>query len=205
MNIEGSGINPLLHDVIPELETARLFLKPLVIEDAEQIQKLFPQWEIVKYLNAIVPWSYPADGAEHFLREIALPELARGESWHWSIRPKTAPEQLIGVISLTTKPDGNRGFWIDPSWQCRGLITEACEVVTDYWFEVLRQPVLRVPKAIGNEPSRRISVKQGMRIVSREERDYVCGRLSSETWEISATEWRRRKQERLASSARSSS
>jgi ribosomal-protein-alanine N-acetyltransferase len=189
----------------PELETERLLLKPLAIEDAEQIQKLFPRWELVKYLNAVVPWPYPSNGAEHFLREIALPEMARGDSWHWSIRPKTAPEKLVGVISLTTKPAGNRGFWLDPEWQGKGLMTEACDTVTDYWFEVLRQPVLSVPKAIANEASRRISVKQGMRIVSREDRDYVSGRLPSETWEITAEEWRRRKQERLASSAGSCS
>ena len=73
---------------------------------------------------------------------------------------------------------------------------EACDAVTDFWFEVLDKPVLRAPKAIVNEASRRISVKQGMRIVSREHRDYVCGRLPSETWEITAEEWRRQKQER---------
>src|SRR5215813_1555626 len=144
-------------NMTPELQTKRLFLKPLVIEDAEQIQKIFPRWEIVKYLNAVVPWPYPPDGAEHFLRKIALPEMASGVSWIWSIRPKTIPEQLIGVISLTTKPAGNRGFWIEPAWQGKGLITEACDVVTDYWFEGLRQPVLSVPKAVANEASRRIS------------------------------------------------
>src|SRR5262249_15989399 len=157
--------------------TARLILKPLAIEDAEQIQKIFPRWEIVKYLNAVVPWPYPPDGAEHFLRETALPEMASGVSWIWSIRPKTAAGRVIGIISLTTKAGGNRGFWIDTAWQGKGLITEACDLVTNYWFEVLCQPVLRVPKAIANEASRRISVKQGMRIVSREERNYVAGRL----------------------------
>ena len=176
-----------------ELETARLILKPLALEDAAQIQKLFPRWEIVQYLNAAVPWPYPPDGATHFLREIALPEMARRESWYWTIRPRTAPETVIGMISLTTKPDGNRGFWIDADWQRQGLMSEACEAATDYWFGVLGQSVLRSPKAIANEASRRISLKQGMRIVSREERDYVGGRLPSETWEITAEEWRARK------------
>jgi RimJ/RimL family protein N-acetyltransferase len=64
--------------------------------------------------------------------------------------------------------------------------------VTAFWFAVLKQPVLRAPKAIANEASRRISVKQGMRIVSREERDYLIGRLPSEIWEITAEEWRAR-------------
>jgi len=51
--------------------------------------------------------------------------------------------------------------------------------------------VLRVPKAIANAGSRRISEKQGMRVVAREDRDYVSGRLPSEIWEITAEEWRR--------------
>lgn len=75
-------------------------------------------------------------------------------------------------------------------------MTEACEVVTDYWFEVLKFPFLRVPKAIGNASSRRISEKQGMRVIAVEERDYVSGRLPAEIWEITSKEWRARKLQR---------
>jgi RimJ/RimL family protein N-acetyltransferase len=189
----------------PELETARLLLRPLELADAEQVQKLFAQWDIVRYLNAVVPWPYPADGALTYIRDNALPAIARVELWYWTIRLKVAPEQIIGAITLSTKEQENRGFWLDTRWQRKGLMMEASDAVTDYWFEVLRKPVLRAPKAIANEASRRISVKQGMRIVSREERDYVSGRLPSETWEITAEEWQRRKRERLASSAGSSS
>jgi RimJ/RimL family protein N-acetyltransferase len=56
---------------------------------------------------------------------------------------------------------------------------------------VLKFPVLRVPKAIANAASRRISEKQGMRVIHKEDRDYVSGRLPSEIWEITAEEWRR--------------
>jgi [ribosomal protein S5]-alanine N-acetyltransferase len=35
-------------------------------------------------------------------------------------------------------------------------MSEAAEVVTDYWFDVLKFPVLRVPKATENIASRRI-------------------------------------------------
>src|SRR5215475_11325436 len=54
-------------------------------------------------------------------------------------------------------------------------------------------PVLRVAKAIANTASRRISEKQGMRVVGVEDRDYVCGRLPAEIWEITADEWRARR------------
>ena len=47
-------------------------------------------------------------------------------------------------------------------------------------------------KAAANVASCRISEKSGMRIVAREERDYVSGRLPTEIWEITADEWNAR-------------
>ena len=88
-------------------------------------------------------------------------------------------------------------FGLGLPWQRQGLMTEACDAVTDYWFEVLKFPVLRVPKAIANAGSRRISEKQGMRVIAREDRDFVSGRLPSEIWEITAEEWRRQKKAAL--------
>ncbi|MHB8524657.1 MAG: GNAT family N-acetyltransferase [Candidatus Acidiferrales bacterium] len=177
----------------PTLETPRLLLRPLQLADAAQIQELFPHWEIVRYLRNIVPWPYPGDGAWQYVRDMALPAIARGEAWHWTLRLKTNPEQMIGLVSLIKGETENRGFWLGLPWQGRGLMSEACDAVTDYWFNVLKFPVLRVPKAIANVASRRISEKQGMRVVATEERDYVGGRFTSEIWEITAEEWRARR------------
>ena len=159
------------------------------LSDAPQIQELFPQWEVVRHLAKIVPWPYPADGARTFLETRALPAMEHGEAWHWSLRLKSKPEQLIGSIGLMTSGDMNRGFWIAPQWQRQGLMTEAAKAVTDYWFDVLRFPVLRTNKAVDNTGSSRISRNQGMRIVAIEERDFVCGRLPAEICEITAEEW----------------
>src|SRR5215831_13810250 len=84
----------------PELEAARLLLRPLALSDAEQAQLLFPQWEIVRYLNSRVPWPYPPDGALTFYRDVALPAVERGEAWHWTLRLKSNPGRMIGNISL---------------------------------------------------------------------------------------------------------
>ena len=170
-------------------------LRPLELADAEQTQALFPQWEIVRYLANRVPWPYPADGAHTFYRDEALPAMERGDEWHWTLRLKSNPGQMIGSISLM-KGENNRGFWIAPPWQGQGLMTEASEVVTGYWFDTLRFPVLRVPKAAVNAASRRISEKNGMRVVATEERDYVSGRFLTEIWEITAEEWRARRDRR---------
>jgi RimJ/RimL family protein N-acetyltransferase len=179
--------------MVPTLETSRLVLRPLELVDAEQTQVLFPHWEIVRYIRNAVPWPYPQDGAFTFYRDVTLPAVARGDEWAWTLRLKSSPEQLIGAISLFRSETDNRGFWLGLPWQRQALMTEACNAVTDYWFEVLKFPVLRVPKAIANAGSRRISEKQGMRVIARDDRDYVSGRLPSEIWEITAEEWRQHK------------
>ena len=174
------------------LETKRLWLRPLELADAAQIQILFPHWELVKFLAGRVPWPYPVDGALTYCRDIALPAVERGEEWHWTLRLKSDPARAIGAISLMKAENHNRGFWLGLPWQGQRLMTEACDAVTGYWFDILKFPVLRVPKAIANEASRRISLKQGMRIVATEERSFASGQLPAEIWEITAEEWRER-------------
>ena len=182
----------LVQRMAPMFETPRLLLCPLELADAGQIQKIFPHWDIVRYLATQVPWPYPPDGARTYIRDIALPAVQRGETWQWTLRLKTAPARVIGCIDLRTKENDNRGFWLGLPWQRRGLMSEACDAVTDFWFETLKFPALRAPKAIQNAASRRISEKQGMRIIAIEERDYVSGRFPAEIWEITAEEWRAR-------------
>ena len=174
----------------PPLETQRLLLRPIELADAPAIQRLFPRWEIVQYLDTWVPWPYPDDGAERYLRDFLLPTIARERWWSWSIRLKTAPDQLIGVIDLFDWKDDNRSFWLDPAFHGQGYMSEAAEAVTDYWFDVLERPVLHIPKAVDNIASRRISEKLGMRRIATVEKDYVGGRMMSDVWEITAQEWR---------------
>jgi ribosomal-protein-alanine N-acetyltransferase len=176
--------------MVPPLETDRLLLRPLELADAEQVQRIFPYWGVVEFLANHVPWPYPADGALAYYRDSALPGMASGEEWHWTLRLKTDPDRVIGAIGLFNNQANNRGFWLGVPWQRQGLMTEAAHVVTDFWFNNLGFPVLRVPKAVANIGSRKISESNGMRVVALEEKDYVSGRLATEVWEITAAEWR---------------
>ncbi len=176
--------------MIPAGETRRLLLRPLQLDDARQIQATFPQWEIVRFLLNRVPWPYPQDGALEHVRDVALPAMERGDQWTWTLRLKTAPRKVIGILTLVRGHENNRGFWLAPSHQGKGLMTEACEWANDFWFNTLGFEVLRVSKAAANTASRRISEKHGMRIVGESENDYVSGRLPSENWELTAPEWR---------------
>uniref|UniRef100_UPI0013DFDB29 GNAT family N-acetyltransferase n=1 Tax=Pseudomonas viridiflava TaxID=33069 RepID=UPI0013DFDB29 len=76
-----------------------------------------------------------------------------------------------------------------PDWQGNGYMQEACGVINAFWFETLGQPVMQVPKAAPNGGSRRVSIKEGMRLVSTGESDYVSGRFPEEIWEMMREEW----------------
>ena len=177
----------------PTIETKQLLLTPLQLSDAEQTQSLFPHWEIVRFLNASVPWPYPNDGAFTYYRDVSLPAVERGVEWHWTLRLRESPEMLIGAILLTDKADDHRGFWLGLPWQRRGLMTEAVVATTDFWFETLGRSVLRTRKAAENIASRQLSQRAGMRRIAVEPHQFVAGELPSEVWEITREEWREHK------------
>ena len=179
--------------MMPIFETKRLMLHPITLDDAPAAQRLFPHWEIVRFLDKKVPWPYPDDGALQFYRDVVLPEMERGEQWAWAIRLKGGPSHLIGGINLRLQPDDNRGFWVGLPWQGRGIMTEACEVVTDFWFEGLNHDKLRVAKAVDNIASRRISENQGARLVSIEDRVFLMGPTQAAIWELTKEEWNARR------------
>lgn len=176
-----------------EMRTARLVLRPLRLEDAVQTQPLFAQWEVVRYLNGTIPWPFPADGAERYYRDLALPAMERGEEWHWTLRLAEETERVIGAIGLVGKGEVNRGFWLGVPWQGRGLMTEAVVAVNGFWFETLGREQLRTHKAVGNVRSRGISERIGMRLVGMVEKEFVCGTLPAEVWEQTREEWLARK------------
>ena len=175
----------------PTLETERLILQPLELADAEQVQEIFPDWEVVKFLNSRIPWPFPEDGAHRYYRDDAIPAMERGDEWHWTLCLKDEPARIVGAIGLfRNNGQNNRGFWLVPRLHGNGIMTEIVIAVTDYWFHVLGFPKLYAHKAVANVASRRISERMGMRVIETRESDYVSGTHLTEVWEITADEWR---------------
>src|SRR5215475_272650 len=90
----------------PVLETRRLILRPLALADAPAIQRHFNNWNIIRHLAAIVPWPYPDDGAETFVRQ-QLEKIAAGEEIHqWVLVLRSGNDEAIGSIRFHTQPEG---------------------------------------------------------------------------------------------------
>ena len=184
-------MSPYCMPPTPVLHTPRLVLRPVRSKDAPVIQRRFPQWEVVRWLNANIPWPYPADGASAYVAA-CLGEMARGEKSHWAIVPRKGPADLIGIIDLW--PDDGvsrdqRGFWLDPAFQGQGLMTEAADRVTDYAFRRLGWPCLWLSNAQENLASRRIKEKQGAKLVDMKIGRFVSGEATRMVWLLEREDW----------------
>jgi ribosomal-protein-alanine N-acetyltransferase len=177
---------------MPLLHGARLTLRPIRAEDVPAIQRRFPQWEVVKYLTgANIPWPYPEDGAATNMVE-TLEQMVKGQKMIWAITLKDGDDELIGRIDLW--PDDGvsreqRGFWLDPEFWGRGLMTEAADLVTEHAFTELDWPHLWLRNGEANHASYRIKEKQGARIVDRVPTRLVSGEMMSVVWLLTREDW----------------
>lgn len=175
----------------PTLETERLLLRPLRLEDAPAIQREFAVWDVVRHLHAGVPWPYPPDGAETNLRE-CLAAREAGEQFFWVLTLKGGDDEAIGRIDLRPEKAGSRdmrGFWLARNLWGRGLMTEAAERVTAYAFEDLGWPHLYLTNAAANVASHRVKVKQGAELIDVTSASYVQGAGERETWILRREAW----------------
>lgn len=175
---------------IATLETPRLWLRGITLADAPDYQRYFAEYEVVRHLASAVPWPYPADGVEAYLRDVILPVQGQ-DRWLWGLVEKTRPAHCIGGIELFRqgRPE-QRGFWLGRPFWGRGLMSEAADAVTDHAFEELGFDKLVLSNALGNERSRRIKEKAGARLVSVEPAAFVDPEYTQhELWELRKEDW----------------
>jgi ribosomal-protein-alanine N-acetyltransferase len=176
----------------PTIHTARLILRPLALSDAPAIQRHFNNWNIIKNLAAVVPWPYPDDGAETFIKA-QLEKIAAGEEIHqWALVLKAGDGQAIGNIHFRPRsdtPKGHRGFWLaEPCWN-QGLMTEAIAAVNDFAFRTLGIESFHVCNVVSNVASRRVKQKTGAEFVGHIELAHHSGETKSELWKVTRENW----------------
>ncbi|MDR3687761.1 MAG: GNAT family N-acetyltransferase [Fimbriimonas sp.] len=185
-----------LGDMTTTLETERLVLRPISMDDAPDIQRLFNDWEVVKWLADVVPWPYPDNGAEEFLSRV-LVDVEKGTRYSWAIMLRADPEHcLIGVIELfPNAEDDHRGFWLGSAYHNQGLMREAVAVVNDFAFEVLNLDALLLNNAEPNVASHRLKERSGAEILRiQEDEPFVSGRYPCVRWRLTREAWRANRQ-----------
>jgi len=175
----------------PIIETPRLILRPLALTDAPAIQRHFNNWNIIKNLASVVPWPYPDDGAETFIK-MQLERIAQGGAIYQWVPVLRSGGEAIGNISFhpgPDKPKGNRGFWLaEPYWN-QGLMTEAIASVNNFAFITLGIESFFVCNIASNVASRRVKQKTGAEFVGHIEVPHHNGQSKSEHWKVTRDGW----------------
>ncbi|MCA6105082.1 MULTISPECIES: GNAT family N-acetyltransferase [Bradyrhizobium] len=178
----------------PRIETSRLILRPLALSDAPAIQRHFNNWNVIRTLATVVPWPYPDDGAESFIRREFSKIAAGEESYQWVLVLRAGDGEAIGNINFRPRADGrkgNRGFWLaEPYWN-QGLMTEAIAAVNDFAFLTLGLDHFHVCNAPSNVGSRRVKQKTGAEFVGFVELPHHNGESRAEKWKVARETWLR--------------
>jgi RimJ/RimL family protein N-acetyltransferase len=174
----------------PTLETERLILRPITPADFPIYQKNFNDYEVIRYLAAIVPWPYPENGVEEYYRNVIVPKQDK-DYWHWGIFSKVNLNEVIGGIDLWRNSNvDNRGFWLARKHWGQGYMTEAATRINDHAFDDLGFEVLYFGNAKSNIGSRKIKEKTGAVYVGTRPFKYVDPSVTeSENWKLTKEDW----------------
>ena len=121
----------------PVLETDRLILRALNLEDAKAIFGLRTNKEVNEFIDRKIPNNLSETRA--FIDNIAnLEENNKGVFW---VIASKSTNELMGTIGLRNFEDEENyaeiGYEINPDYQERGYMSEAFEPVLNYGFQNL--------------------------------------------------------------------
>lgn len=171
----------------PILETERLILRPISLDDAPDIQKHINNWNIIRYITA--PWPYP-DGAALGHIEATLSDVEKGNQISWVITLKET-NKLIGRIDYCDllEESPKRGFWLAEPFQGQGYMTESVISTQDYMFFEYGLEKITVSNIKSNQGSRRVKEKTGARFLG-EKVEAVRGKEHTlDVWEVTRENW----------------
>jgi RimJ/RimL family protein N-acetyltransferase len=171
-------------------ETERLILRPITKQDFPSYQKNFADYEVIRFLAASVPWPYPENGAEFFIKQMILPHQGI-DRWCWGIFEKNNLNEVIGAVDLWRIPNpANRGFWLAHRHWNKGYMTEAVTPVMNYAFSELGFEELFFSNALGNTQSRRIKEKTGAKLTGIRVEVFVDPKFTkAENWHQTKKNW----------------
>jgi ribosomal-protein-alanine N-acetyltransferase len=148
----------------PSLETARLLLRPFLLTDAQDVQRLAGDKAVAEPTSAI-PHPYEDGMAEAWI-STHQSAFDSGKMTSFAIILK-ASNTLIGAISLLNiSDDGHRaelGYWIGRKFWEQGYGTEAARAVMEYGFSELYLNRIHGRCLKRNRGSGRVLEKAGMR------------------------------------------
>ncbi|HWL53502.1 MAG TPA: GNAT family N-acetyltransferase [Chthoniobacteraceae bacterium] len=147
----------------PTLQTERLALRPLVLEDARALTALAGAPEIAA-TTLRIPHPYPRAEARRFIKtQESLFLSDRGATF--AIEDGTTGE-LYGCVGFGCENEHRRaelGYWIGLPYWGRGYATEAARKIVAYGFAIWKLHRITAHHFVSNPASGRVLEKLGMK------------------------------------------
>jgi ribosomal-protein-alanine N-acetyltransferase len=152
------------HSGTKVLQTRRLILRPLTIDDTESV---YNNWanddEVTRYLS----WSTHKDkNVTKDVLENWIKNYSKNDFYQWAIVPKKLFEP-IGTISVVDKNDDIQmveiGYCIGKQWWNKGITSEALNAIIKYFFEDIKVNRIEAWHDIKNPNSGKVMAKCGMK------------------------------------------
>lgn len=141
----------------PVLETERLILRPITMEDKPAIYKWAGDPEVSRYM--IYPNYHSEDDADVWIESLYIKEKEFDYGFVWK-----ETGELIGSGGLYGK-DGdlwNIGYNLRKDMWGKGIVPEACRKIIEYVREHYKVYAIQGDFAVENDKSRRVMEKLGM-------------------------------------------
>lgn len=145
----------------PILETPRLILRRLVVEDVDEVFELRSNPETMKYIPRPL-MTFKDEAIDHIT--MIDSKISNNEAINWAITLKGSPK-LIGIIGhYRIKPEHFRaeiGYILNPKHHGKGIITEAIKCAVDYGFNIFGLHSIEAIIAPENFASEKVLQKNG--------------------------------------------
>lgn len=154
------------------IETRRLYLRPLTLEDASSLSLVLSDQESMKHY----PHAFSTEDVNVWI-ERNLKRYENDGFGLWAVIRKE-DNQFLGDCGITLQNiDGEIlpeiGFHIIKAFCKMGYATEAAEACKKYALEVLGYKAIYSYSEVGNKASQRVSAKIGMSRVKTFEKDGI--------------------------------
>lgn len=185
---------PILSRLPLSIETARCKLRPWRADDLEAIWPAVSDPAFPRYMS----WEAHKDKAEtREWLEHAERVVGTNEEVMWAIEHEGKAIGSVGFHDITWQVRAFRfdraelGYWLVPSQQRKGLMTEVVEAVVRFGFETIGLHKIVVTCMADNVASRRVIEKAAFRWVGRSEEDvWRDGKWHAHLlYELTAPEW----------------
>ncbi len=147
---------------IPKLESERLILRQMGMEDAEDLQGWLWRPEVYTY------WGTPLGKGKHDARKLFIdprPHVQRklSHDFIWGVEEKES-RRVIGILEVFDVVNdriGTVGYRISPDWWGQGICTEAVKRAVDFIFTETAMDRLHAEADVDNAASNAVLRKAG--------------------------------------------